>query len=327
MKVFVYSYRDFDEEIFFQKYAKEYGIELGISREAPTLENAHLAEGYPYISIITTPIDGALIDKFYELGVKMISTRTIGYDHVNIKRAKEVGMHISNVTYSPHGVADYTIMLMLMAIRKMKRIMERAMINDFSLKGIQGRELSQFTVGILGTGKIGTKVLQYLSGFGCKLYAYDAYPNDEAKKYADYVDLETLYKECDLLSLHMDLNKDNYHLINKESLAKMKDQVVIINTARGALIDSTALIEALENGKIGAVGLDVIENEFNLYYYDLKDNRVENRELFILRGFPNVVVTPHMAFYTDQAISDMVLHSLQSCYYMEQGKENPWQVV
>ena len=203
MKIFVYSYREFDEAEYFQKFSKEYGVELVITTEAPTMENVHLAEGYEYVSIITTKIDEELMERFHELGVKMISTRTIGYDHVDIVAAKRLGMHVSNVSYSPECVADYTVMLMLMSIRKMKRIMQREEINDFSLPGIQGRELPNFTVGVLGTGRIGRAVIRDLSGFGCKIYAYDKYENDEVKKYAQYADLDTIYRECDLITLFL----------------------------------------------------------------------------------------------------------------------------
>lgn len=327
MKIFVYSYREFDEAEYFQKFSKEYGVELGITTEAPTMENVHLAEGYEYVSIITTKIDEELMERFHELGVKMISTRTIGYDHVDIAAAKRLGMHVSNVSYSPECVADYTVMLMLMSIRKMKRIMQREEINDFSLPGIQGRELPNFTVGVLGTGRIGRAVIRDLSGFGCKIYAYDKYENDEVKKYAQYADLDTIYRECDLITLHMPLLDDNFHLIDGDAIGKMKDGVVIVNTARGGLIDTKALIEGIESGKISAAGLDVIEDEFGMYYYDRKSDVLKKRDLYILRGFPNVIVTPHMAFYTDQAVSDMVKNSILSCMYHAEGKEDPWAVV
>ena len=313
MKIFVYSYREFDEAEYFQKFSKEYGVELGITTDDPTMENAHLAEGYEYVSIITTKIDEELMERFHELGVKMISTRTIGYDHVDIAAAK--------------CVADYTVMLMLMSIRKMKRIMQREEINDFSLPGIQGRELPNFTVGVLGTGRIGRAVIRDLSGFGCKIYAYDKYENDSVKEYAQYADLDTIYRECDLITLHMPLLDDNFHLIDGDAIAKMKDGVVIVNTARGGLIDTKALIEGIESGKISAAGLDVIEDEFGMYYYDRKSDVLKKRDLYILRGFPNVIVTPHMAFYTDQAVSDMVKNSILSCMYHAEGKEDPWAVV
>lgn len=327
MKIFVYNYRRFDEEVYFQKFAKEYGIELGICYDEPSMENAHLAEGYGYISIITTKIDAELMERFHELGVKMISTRTIGYDHVDLTAAKKYGIKVSNVSYSPECVADYTIMLMLMAIRKMKRIMQREEINDFSLPGIQGREMPSLAVGIIGTGRIGQAVIRNLSGFGCKIYAYDLYQNEAASKDAEYVDLDTIYEKCDMISMHMPLSDENYHMIDARAIAKMKEGAVLINTARGGLIDTQALLDGLESGKIGAAAMDVIEDEFGMYYYDRKSDVLSKRDLYILRGFPNVIVTPHMAFYTDQAVSDMVKHSIESCCMNEAGEKNPWEII
>ena len=327
MKLFVYSYREFDEAEFFQKFAEEYHVELGICHDAPTMENAYLAEGYPYVSIITTKIDENLMNRFHALGVKMISTRTIGYDHIDLEAARKCGISVGNVTYSPECVADYTVMLMLMSIRKMKRIMQREEINDFSLPGIQGKEMPNFTVGVLGTGRIGRAVIRDISGFGCKIYAYDQYENDEVKKYAQYVSLDEIYEKCDMITLHMPLTEENMHLINAEAIQKMQEGVVLINTARGGLIDTKALIDGLESGKIGAAGLDVIEDEFGMYYFDRKSDILSKRDLYILRGFPNVIVTPHMAFYTDQAVSDMVKHSIESCMLHEAGKEDPCRVI
>lgn len=327
MKIFVYSYREFDEAEYFEKFSGEYHVELGICTEAPSLDNACLAKGYEYVSILTTKIDRPLLEKFQELGVKMISTRTIGYDHVDIEAARQLGIRVSNVSYSPECVADYTMLLILMSVRKMKRIMQREEMNDFSLPGIQGRELPNFTVGVLGTGRIGQAVIRDLSGFGCKIYAYDKYENEAVKQYAQYTKLQTIYEKCDLITLHMPLSEENFHLLDASAMEQMKDGVVLINTARGSLIDTKALIEALESRKVGAAGLDVIEDEFGMYYYDRKSDVLSKRDLYILRGFPNVIVTPHMAFYTDQAVSDMVKHSIESCIFQEQGKEDPWKVV
>ena len=214
-----------------------------------------------------------------------------------------------------------------MSIRKMKCIMERAAVQDYTLKGIQGRELGDFTVGVIGTGRIGRTVIRELSGFGCKILAYDLYENEEVKQYADYVNLDTLMETADLITLHTPLTDENYHLISGEASGKMKDRGVLINTARGGLLDTDALIEGIESGKIGAAGLDVVEKEFGLYYYDRKSDIIGNRELSILRGFPNVTVTPHMAFYTDNAIRTMVERSLQSCHAFLTGKENPYEVT
>lgn len=327
MKLFVYSYREFDEAEFFQKFAEEYHVELGICHDAPTMENAYLAEGYPYVSIITTKIDEELMNRFHALGVKMISTRTIGYDHIDLEAARKCGISVGNVMYSPECVADYTVMLMLMSIRKMKRIMQREEINDFSLPGIQGKEMPSFTVGVIGTGRIGRAVIRDISGFGCKIYAYDQYENDEVKKYAQYASLDEIYEKCDMITLHMPLTKENMHLIDEKAIQKMQDGVVLINTARGGLIDTKALIDGMESCKIGAAGLDVIEDEFGMYYFDRKSDVLSKRDLYILRGFPNVIVTPHMAFYTDQAVSDMVKHSIESCMLHEAGKDDPCRVI
>ena len=233
MKLFVYSYREFDEAEFFQKFAEEYHVELGICHDAPTMENAYLAEGYPYVSIITTKIDEELMNRFHALGVKMISTRTIGYDHIDLEAARKCGISVGNVMYSPECVADYTVMLMLMSIRKMKRIMQREEINDFSLPGIQGKEMPSFTVGVIGTGRIGRAVIRDISGFGCQIYAYDQYENDEVKKYAQYASLDEIYEKCDMITLHMPLTKENMHLIDAEAIQKMQDGVVLI-IQRGA---------------------------------------------------------------------------------------------
>lgn len=219
------------------------------------------------------------------------------------------------------------MLLMLMSIRKMKRIIQREEINDFSLPGIQGQEMHNFTVGVIGTGRIGRSVIRDLSGFGCKIYAYDLHENDEVKKYAQYVSMNEIYEKCGMITLHMPLTESNFHMIDAAAIEKMQDGVIIINTARGRLIDTKALIAGWESGKIGAAGLDVIEDEFGMYYFDRKSDILSKRDLYILRGFPNVVVTPHLAFYTDQAVSDMVKHSIESCYFHEQGKTDPWRIL
>ena len=324
MKVAVYSYRAFDEGLYFEKIAKELGMELVLCPDAPDMENAALAEGCDYLSVITTKIDAALVERFHDLGVKMISTRTIGYDHIDLKKAKELGVKISNATYSPNSVADYALMLMLMTTRRMKMIMNKAAIQDFSLPGNIGKELPDMTVGIVGTGRIGETLIRHLSGFGCKILAYDLYEKDSVKQFATYVPLDTLYRESDIISLHIPASEKDYHMISGEVMDTMKDGVILINTARGSLIDSRALIDHIESGKIGAAGLDVVENEFGMYYYDKKTDVMDNRELAILKSFHNVVVTPHMAFYTNEAIRDMVYSSLKSYRLEADGEKNPW---
>lgn len=327
MNVTVYNCREFDEEELFFRYAKKLGIGLTLCPDAPDLENISLANGSECVNIITSKMTEELLEGLKENGVSYLTTRTIGYDHIDMEAAKRLGIKVANAPYGPHGVADYTVMLILMSIRKMKRILQRGSIQDFSLEGIQGRELKDLIVGIIGTGRIGTTVIRSLSGFGCKMLAYDLHENEEVKKDVAYVSLEELWEQADIITLHAPLTEENYHMIGKSTIKKMKDGVVIINTARGGLIDTEALISGIESGKIGAAGLDVVENEFGLYYYDRKSDALDNRELSVLRGFPNVTVTHHMAFYTDECVETVVRDSLMGCKLFVEGKENPWEVA
>ena len=326
MKVTVYNCREFDEKALFIKYGEELGLDLTLCPDAPDMGNLELAKGSRCVDILTSKMTRELLAALRENGMDYLVTRTIGYDHIDMEAAKELGITVANAPYGPHGVADYAVMLILMSIRKMKRIIERTNIQDYTLQGIQGRELKDLTVGVIGTGRIGETVLRNLSGFGCGLMAYDIFQKEEVKKYAEYVTLEQMWEKADVISLHAPLTEENRHMIGRESIAKMKDGVVIVNTARGGLIDSQALIAGLESGKIGAAGLDVVENEFGLYYYDHKSDILKNKELALLRSFPNVTVSHHMAFYTKNYVETVVKDSLTSCKCYMEGKENPWEI-
>lgn len=326
MKILAYSYRA-DETMYFQEFSKKYKVEVVLCEDAPSMKNAELARGFQCVSIVTTPVSGELVEKFHEMGVKFISTRTIGYDHIDIEKARQLDMHVGNVTYSPSSVADHTVMVILMTIRKMKAIMQCTSVQDYSLKGVQGRELHNLTVGVIGTGKIGQRVIKNLSGFDCKIIAHSSHEDEDVKKYAAYVSLEELLKNSNIITLHIPARKNNYHIIDKNSIDMMKEGVFIINTARGSLINTEDLIEGIEKKKIAGVALDVIEHESDLYYNDLKCEILNNRQLAILKSYPNVIITPHTAFYTDQSVSDMVENSILSCTLFMEGKQNPWQVI
>ncbi|MCI6714176.1 MAG: D-isomer specific 2-hydroxyacid dehydrogenase family protein [Lachnospiraceae bacterium] len=327
MQVTVYNCRPFDEKELFLEYAKELGIDLVLCNDAPDLNNVSLCKGSRCVDVITSKIDAPLIKAFHEQGVEYITTRTIGYDHIDLEAAGKYGIKVGNAPYGPNGVADYTVMLILMSIRKMGAILGRTNLQDYTLQGLNGRELRDLTVGVIGTGRIGSTVIRNLSGFGCRILAYDLYEKDEVKQLAAYVPLEEIWKESDVITLHTPLTEENHHLINADTIAQMKDGVVIVNTARGALIDSDAFIDAIENGKIGAAGLDVVENEFGLYYYDHKADILKNRELAMLRSFPNVTVSHHMAFYTKNYVETVVKDSLMSCKLYMEGAKNPWEVA
>jgi lactate dehydrogenase-like 2-hydroxyacid dehydrogenase len=317
MKIFVYNLRTFDEKPYFEQFSKYYGYEYGYTEEYPTLENAELAKGYDTINILVCDMNAPMIEKFSLLGIKYIVTRTIGTDHIDIKCANKLGIKVSNISYPPNSVANYTIMMMMMSCRRITHILKSSELQDYSLKGKMGREISQCTIGIIGTGRIGSSILQHLSGFGCSLLAFDLHQNNEVVKCAEYVDLETLFRESDIISINVPSNPDNYHLIDEDSLALMKDKVIIINTARGDLIDTDALISALESGKVGAAALDVIENESGLYYLNRSGEPINNHNLALLRSFPNVIISPHTAFYTDESISNMVENSFKTLLNFE----------
>lgn len=326
IKIIVYNYRDFDEAVYFEKFSKQHNVEIVICREAPSIENARLSKGCVGVSIIVSNITEDIIKIWREMGVNHISTRTIGYDHINLEKAREYGITVSNVTYSTGSVADYTVMLILMAIRRMKNIIKRTDCLDYTLKGSIGRELRSLTVGVIGTGQIGEHVIHNLSGFGCRILAYATHPKESLKNYVKYVNMDTMFLESDILTFHVPAVPETFHMVRKETLEKMKDGVVIVNTARGSIINTIDLIEALESGKVSAAALDVLENEVGIVYGDHKYEVIRHREMSILKDMPNVLLLPHMAFYTEQAVSDMVEHSIVSIVKEARGEISPWRI-
>lgn len=326
MKIFIYNYKD-DEKEFFDKFSKEFGVELGKCYDYPSLENVHMLKGYEGASIYVTDMNAEMLQRFHDMGIKYITSRSVGYDHFDLKKAKELNLKISTTPYSPNTVANYAIMMMLMCCRKAKYVMDSSSVQDFSLNGKRGKEISDCTIGVIGAGKIGKTVIHNLSGFGCKVLTFSAHESDEVKKYAEYVDLDTLLSKSDIITLHSSAKKENFHLINEETIKKMKDGVIIVNTARGSLVDTKALIDGIESGKVGSAGLDVIEDEFGLYYANLASKIINKKELAILKSFPNVIVTPHIAFYTDESISDMIKNGIKGCCLFAEGKTNPHEVV
>ncbi len=320
MKIFFYTLRPYDELACAQKLSAETGIAFDGCEDYPTPENVSLAAGCDAVSVTPCDMGTEMVERFHALGIKYICCRSIGYDHVDREKARELGMRVSNVDYPPRGVANFAIMLLMMSLRRVGHILKRGEVQDYGLQGKIGRDLSACTVGVIGTGHIGRTVLQHLSGFGCKLLAYDLYPSAEAARYAEYVDLDTLFAQCDVITLHTNATSANHHLIDAAALAKMKDGVVIVNTARGSLIDSQALIAAIESGHVGAAALDVLENENGLYYYNRSGDPIANTELALLRSFPNVLLTCHTAFYTDEDVESMVRGVFESAAAFDKGE-------
>lgn len=322
MKFFIYCFRDFDEKEYFDEFAKKYNVEYDYSPEYPTYENAILSKGYDAVSFTPCHIDKVMIDRFKSLGVRYFSTRSIGFDHINLEYAKSVGIGVSNVSYPPDTVADYSVMLMMMCCKKMGHILKRSEVQDYTLMGKIGKNLKDCVVGIVGTGHIGRAVIKRLSGFGCKILAYDPYENDEVKNMTEYVDFDTLLKYSDIITLHTPGSDENHHLLNETAFNKMKNGVIIVNTARGRLIDTDALINALESGKVESAALDVLEDETGLYYANRMGDCIVNRQMAVLRSFPNVILTPHTAFYSREVISNMAEKTIKCVLDMEKGIEN-----
>jgi D-lactate dehydrogenase len=314
MKILAFEVRS-DEKIYFKKYAAQYNCEITCVEDTLTYDNLSLVQGYDGISILgKSYITADLEDRLKEFGVTCCVTRTVGYNHIDVKHAHEIGLNIANSNYPPTGVAEYTVMLLLMSLRHYKQAMWRGHVNDYSLNGLQGRELHDLTVGILGTGKIGQCVIKNLSGFGCKILAYDMYENDTVKKYAEYTDLDTIISSCDVISIHTPLLESTYHFIDNEKIQRMRDGVILINCARGELMDIDALINGIESQKIGALALDVIEGEDGLYHEDKRSDIISNQKIAYLRQFPNVIMTQHMAFYTNIAVDNMVQCSVEAVH-------------
>lgn len=326
MKLFFYALREFDELAHAKRLSEELGVEFGYSTAHPTMETIELARGYDAVSCTPCPLTDEMMEKFREVGVKYFTTRSIGYDFVNLAKAKELGLRVSNVSYPPEGVANYAIMMILMCLRRMPYIMRSAAMQDFSLNNKIGKDISGCTVGVIGTGRIGATVIRHLSGFGCRILAYDVYPNEAVKAYAEYVSLDELFARSDVITLHAPATAENHHMICEESIAKMRDGVCIVNTARGQLIDTDALIGGLYSGKIGSAALDVMEKENGLYYFDRKYDLIDNPQMAVLRTFPNVIVSPHTAFYTEEVVGCMLSCNFRTVYNMENGLDDPQEI-
>ncbi len=323
MKILAYEVRPDEREIM-ESAALEYGVSLVMTSAVPSMQNVEMTESVDGVTTLGQgKINAELLEKWYENGVRFLSTRTIGYDHIDLTCAEKLGIGICNANYAPNGVADFTVMLMLMCLRNYKQALWRGQVNDFALNGLQGREMRELTVGIMGTGSIGTQVMRNLSGFGCRMLCFDVRENDDAKKLGRYVDRDTLFRESDIITLHMPLLDSTYHIIDRAAIAKMKDGVVIINCARGELTETEALVEGIETEKIGALGLDALEGEEGVIHSDHRIDILANRNLFYLRQFRNVVMTPHMAFYTDAATRSMVECGIYGICAMAEGRDCP----
>ena len=322
MKILFYDTKPYDKE-FFNKYNKGYGFDIKYLTGKLTEESADLAKGYDIISIfVNDTVDKKVIDILVECGVKLIAMRCAGYNNVSLKDIDGKIKVVRVPAYSPYSIAEYTAGMIMTLNRKIHKAYIRTREGNFSITGLMGYDLHEKTAGIIGAGKIAQILIKILKGFGMKVIAYDPYPNYEKAKELgfEFTDLDTLYKESDIISLNCPLTQETRYMINRNSMNKMKDGVMIVNTGRGMLIDTVDLIEALKDKKIGAAALDVYEEEADYFFEDYSNMVIEDDILGRLLSFNNVLVTSHQAFFTKEAVEEITRVTMENIKRFQEGK-------
>lgn len=306
MKMAIFSTKNWVRNSFELKKPKD--IEVIFFESRLTEETAALAKDYDAVCVfVNDNVTSQVIDILAKGKVKLIALRCAGFNNVDLNRAEEQGIAVVRVPeYSPYAVAEHALGLMLTLNRKYHRAHNRVREGNFSLDGLLGFDIHGKTLGVIGTGKIGQIFINIMSGFGCRILAYDKFPQESVKKKGvEYVDLEDLYRQSDIISLHCPLNHDTYHIINEYAINAMKTGVMIINSSRGPLIDTNAVIGGLKTGKIAYLGLDVYEEEDDLFFEDLSDQVIQDDTFVRLQTFPNVLITAHQAFFTREAVENI----------------------
>lgn len=309
-KIAFFDTRPYDR-IWFDKLKDKYGFEFKYFEHKLSSDTAMLCSGMDgVVAFVNDVIDRKTIDILTGYGIQILALRCAGYNNVDFKAAYGK-LHVVRVpAYSPHAVAEHAMALLLTLNRKIHRAYIRTRDFNFSINGLTGFDMYGKTVGIIGTGKIGRVFADICKGFGMRVIAYDPYPAKDSG--IEYVELEELFKRADIISLHAPLTKSTHYLINEKSLALMKDGVYIINTSRGALIDSEALLNAIKEGKIGGAGLDVYEEESDIFFEDYSNSIIQDDVLARLISMPNVIVTSHQAFLTDEALKNIAETTLEN---------------
>lgn len=304
MKIALFSSKPYDEQVFVAVNAR-YGYELKFFEPRLVAETAGLAEGFPVVCVfVNDRLDAWVLEQLAAGGTRVVALRCAGFNNVHLPTAERLGMKIVRVpAYSPHSVAEHTAALILTLNRKVHRAYARVREGNFSLNGLLGFNLHGRTVGVVGTGQIGTVLARIMKGFGCELLGFDHYPNDDCKALGmRYVPFAELLAGSDIISLHCPLTPETHHLINTAAIRHMKPGVMLINTSRGGVVDTRAVVAGLKCGRIGYLGLDVYEEEADYFFEDLSQKVIADDTLARLLTFPNVVITGHQAFFTEEAL-------------------------
>jgi D-lactate dehydrogenase len=320
VKVAVFSARKYDREFLDAANANRH--QLHFFDPHLSEETASLAAGFGAVCVfVNDRVSAPVITKLAESGIRLIALRCAGYNNVDLKAAAQHGIIVARVPgYSPYAVAEHTLGLMLALDRKLHRAYNRVREGNFALDGLLGFDIHGKTVGIIGTGKIGTVVSQILTGFGCRILAVDPFPNETCRSLgARYVTFDELLAQSDIITLHCPLTPQNQHMIDAGALRKMRDGVMLINTSRGALIDTLAVIDALKSGKVGYLGLDVYEEEEQIFFEDRSGLIISDDVFSRLLTFPNVIITGHQAFFTREALENIAATTIDNITKFESG--------
>ncbi|WBM68792.1 2-hydroxyacid dehydrogenase [Buttiauxella sp. WJP83] len=322
MKLAVYSTKQYDKK-YLEQVNTEYGFDLEFYDFLLTKKTAKTAHGCEGVCIfVNDDASRPVLEELKSQGVKFIALRCAGFNNVDLDAAKELGLPVVRVpAYSPEAVAEHAVGMMMCLNRRIHRAYQRTRDANFSLEGLTGFTMFGKTAGVIGTGKIGLAALRILKGFGMRLLAFDPYPSAAAIELGvEYVDLPTLFAQSDIISLHCPMTPENYHLLDRAAFDQMKDGVMIINTSRGGLIDSQAAIDALKNQKIGALGMDVYENERDLFFEDKSNDVIQDDVFRRLSACHNVLFTGHQAFLTAEALTSISETTLENLRQLENGE-------
>jgi len=314
MRILLYSSQLHDQDSF-SKAAASGSFDLHFQPARLTTDTVVLAHGFEVVcAFINDELDASVLERLAQGGTRLIALRSAGYNHVDLSAAQRLGLDVVRVpAYSPHAVAEHAVALVLALNRRLHRAYNRTRDGDFTLHGLTGFDLYGKCVGVVGTGQIGATFARIMAGFGCRLLACDPYPDPELLALGvRYVELEQLLREARVISLHCPLTEQTHHLINARSLAELQPGAMLINTGRGALVDTPALIDALKTGRLGYLGLDVYEEEARLFFEDRSDLPLQDDVLARLLTFPNVIVTAHQAFLTGEALDAIARTTLDN---------------
>lgn len=317
MKIAFFSTKPYDR-IWFEPMGKEYGFDIRFYEVPFQEETISLARGFDAVCIFVNDyVNADMIQSLYDMHVKAILLRSAGFNNVDVKAAEDKVLILRVPSYSPEAVAEFAMGMLLTVNRYTHKAYNRTRDFNMSLNGLMGVDLYHKVAGIIGTGKIGQAMIRICNGFGMQVLAYDPYPNPKLD--VEYVSLDEIMSKADVISLHCPLTSETKHIVNSNTIEKMKDGVYLVNTSRGALIDTDALIDGLVAGKFGGVGLDVYEEEEGIFYEDKSNEIMRDENLARLMTFPNVLITSHMGFFTKEATQAIAKVTLENAYALENG--------